>query len=200
MKKISLSGPKTEGALSVEGALYDRVSRRRFGPGSLDLAQVGQLLWAAGGLGVKGSAGVSRTAPSAGATYPLELYLVAGRVEGAEAGLYHYDYRAHSLTLLAEGDLRIPLAGAALGQEMLAEAPASLVMVAHYERTTGRYGERGYRYVHMDTGYMSQNIYLQAEALSMATVAVGAFDDIEVSKVLGVEGAPLMIMPIGWRQ
>lgn len=199
MEKVSLPGPKTEGSLSVEEALYNRVSRRSFGAGSLNLAQVGQLLWAAGGLGIKSTAGVSRSAPSAGSTYPLELYLVASEVEGLEAGLYHYDYRAHSLFVLQKGDLRIRLAGAALGQRMIERAPASIVMVAHYGRTTGRYGERGYRYVHMDTGYMSQNIYLQAEALSMATVAVGAFDDVEVNEVLGVEGAPLMIMPVGWR-
>ena len=199
MKKISLPRPKIKGSLSVEEALYNRVSRRSFGAGSLNLAQVGQLLWAAGGLGAGSAAGASRSAPSAGATYPLELYLVAGRVENLGAGLYHYDYRAHSLAGLQKGDLRIRLAGAALGQQMIEQTPASVVIVAHYKHTTGRYGERGYRYVYMDTGYMSQNIYLQAEVLSMATVAVGAFDDAGVSEVLGVEGAPLMIMPVGWR-
>ncbi|NMA92632.1 MAG: SagB/ThcOx family dehydrogenase, partial [Firmicutes bacterium] len=126
MKKISLPGPKIKGSLSIEEALYNRVSRRSFGAGSLNRAQVGQLLWAAGGLGVDSAAGVSRTAPSAGATYPLELYLVVGRVEGMEAGLYHYDHRDHSLDILQKGDLRDWLAGAALGQQMIERAPASI--------------------------------------------------------------------------
>ena len=199
MQKIALPEPKIKGSYSIEKALYNRVSRRSFGAGSLNLAQVGQLLWAAGGLGVDGVASVSRTAPSAGATYPLELYLVAGLVEGLGAGLYYYDYRVHFLDVLQKGDLRPRLVKAALGQRMIGEAPAVIVMVAQYGRTTGRYGERGYRYVHMDVGYMSQNIYLQAEALEMATVAVGAFDDAVVKGILGVEGEPLMIMPVGRR-
>lgn len=199
MEKISLPRPVTRGQVSVEEAIYNRVSRRSFQKQSLHLAQAGQLLWSAGGLGAVGAAGVSRAAPSAGATYPLELYLVAGAVEGLDTGLYYYDYRAHALEMLQQSDLRVRLARASLGQEMVAQAPVSMIMAANYERTTRRYGERGYRYVYMEVGSVSQNIYLQAEALQLATVAVGAFDDAAVKQVLSIDEAPLMIMPAGIR-
>lgn len=199
MEKITLPQPETRGRLTVEEAIHDRISRRSFQDQGLNLAQAGQLLWSAGGLGAAGDAGVSRAAPSAGATYPLELYLAAGEVDGLDPGLYYYDYRAHALVKLQQADLRSKLARACLGQEMVAQAPASMVMVALYERTTRRYGERGYRYVYMETGYVSQNIYLQAEALQLATVAVGAFDDAAVKEILAVEGAPLLLMPVGIR-
>ena len=199
MDKIPLPRPLLKGHLSVEEGIYDRISRRNFQDQGLNLAEAGQLLWSAGGLGTAGNVGMSRAAPSAGATYPLELYLVAGKVEVLEPGLYHYDYKAHALTMLKRGDLRTGLARDCLGQGMLAKAPLSIVLVAHYERTIRRYGERGYRYVHMEVGHVSQNIYLQAEALELATVAVGAFNDAAVKKSLAVEGAPLLLMPVGAR-
>lgn len=199
MDKIPLSRPEIKGRLSVEEAIHDRISRRSFQGQTLNVAQAGQLLWSAGGLGAAGAAGVSRAAPSAGATYPLELYLVAGDVEGVDAGFYHYDYRAHALEMLQRVDLRARLARASLGQEMMAQAPVSIVLAARYERTTRRYGERGYRYVYMEVGHVSQNIYLQAEALDLATVAVGAFDDGAVKRILAISEDPLMIMPVGVR-
>ena len=199
MDKISLPQPVIKGRVSVEEAIHDRISRRSFQDQNLSLSQVGQLLWSAGGLGAAGAAGVSRAAPSAGATYPLELYLAAGDVEEIDAGLYHYHYRDHALELLQKGDLRARLARASLGQGMVAQAPASLVVAACYDRTTRRYGQRGHRYVYMEVGHVSQNIYLQAEALNLATVAIGAFDDAGVKQILGIEGAPLIIMPVGLR-
>ena len=173
MDKIPLPRPVIKGGLSVEEAIHGRISRRSFQSQSLNLAQAGQLLWSAGGPGAVGAAGVSRAAPSAGATYPLELYLVAGDLEELDAGLYHYDYRDHALEMLQRADLRARLARACLGQEMIAQAPVSIIMAAHYERTTRRYGERGYRYVCMEVGHVSQNIYLQAEAMQLATVEIG---------------------------
>ena len=199
MDKIPLPRPVLKGRLSVEEAIYGRISRRNFQDQGLNLVQAGQLLWSAGGLGATGDAGVSRAAPSAGATYPLELFLAAGKVDGLDPGLYHYDHRAHALAMLQRGDLRAELARACLGQEVVAQAPLSIVLVAHYERTTRRYGERGYRYVCMEVGCILQNIYLQAEALQLATVAVGAFDDAAVKEILAVEGAPLLFMPVGAR-
>lgn len=197
--EIPLPSPELQGSLSVEEAVYASVSRRNYGDESLNLAQAGQLLWAAGGLGIDGITGASRTAPSAGATYPLEIYLVAGEVEDLPAGIYRYNYAAHSLEKLRQGDRRAELAGAALGQDVIARAPMSIVMAAIYERTTGRYGDRGVRYVHMDAGYASQNVYLQAESLNLATVAIGAFDDDAVQDILSIDEAPLMIMPVGTR-
>jgi len=184
--------------VSVSEALYERTSRRNFSPEGLDLNQVGNLLWAAGGVGVDGVSGATRTAPSAGGTYPLDIYLVAGiKIEGIEAGVYRYDHEGHALVPAAAGDRRGQLAASALGQGFIAEAPANIVLVAYYERTTGRYGDRGERYVHMDAGYASQNIYLMAEELGLGTVAVGAFDDAGIAAILETAGAPLKIMPVG---
>ncbi len=199
MNRINLPEPKMRGTLSLEQTIYRRISRRSFQDQPLTLAQIGQLLWSAGGAGAAGAAGVSRAAPSAGATYPLELYLAAGAVEGLEAAFYHYDYRVHGLEMLQQADLRTALARASLGQEMLVQAPAVIAIAACYERTTNRYGERGYRYVHMEAGCVSENIYLQAEALGLATVAVGAFDDAALERILALKEAPLLLMPVGPR-
>lgn len=182
---------------SVAEALYLRISQRRFSEAALDLQQIGSLLWAAGGLNVDGLTGATRTHPSAGAAYPLDFYLAVGQVEGLEAGIYFYDYLNHTLVQAVSGDRRQNLAAAALNQGFIAEAPASIVLVAHFERTTGRYGERGERYVHMDAGYASQNIYLMATELGLATVAVGAYDDGKVAEILTTAGEPLLIMPVG---
>ncbi len=183
---------------TVSEALYERSSSYNFTTEGLSLVQAANLLWAAGGVGVDGVSGATRTAPSAGATYPLDIYLVAGiDVEGMMAGVYRYDHEGHALVPVAEGDRRGGLAASALDQMFIADAPANIVLVAHYERTTGRYGERGERYVHMDAGYASQNIYLMAEELDLGTVAVGAYDDSEVADILETGGAPMMIMPVG---
>ncbi len=183
---------------SVADALYRRVSRRNFSGDALDLSQVGTLLWSAGGMGVDGVSGPTRTIPSAGATYPLDIYLLAGNINGLAAGIYSYDYINHALYPHLKGDQREALAAAALNQDFVAAAPASIVFVATYERTTERYGERGIRYVFMDSGYASQNIYLMATEMSLITVAIGAFNDDKVSAVLQVSGEPVLIMPVGF--
>ncbi len=196
-QEIVLAEPGVDNK-TVSEALYERSSERNFSAGGLSPQQAGNLLWAAGGVGVDGVSGATRTAPSAGGTYPLDIYLVAGvDMEGMKAGVYRYDYEGHVLLPVAEGDRRDLLAASALDQTFIAEAPAAVVLVAYYERTTGRYGERGERYVHMDAGYASQNIYLMAEELELGTVAVGAFDDVEVADILETDGVPLKIMPVG---
>jgi len=141
-----------------------------------------------------------RTAPSAGALYPLEIYLVAGKVEGLSAGIYKYIPDGHSLELMAEGDVRSDLANAALEQDFITDAPASIVFTAIFSRTTQKYGERGReRYVCTDLGHAAQNVYLQAYALEIGTCAVGAFTDKMVSMVMMLENKeePLYIMPLG---
>ena len=139
--------------------------------------------------------------PSAGATYPLEIFVVCGRngVEEIDAGIYHYDIDSHSLTLHYEGDIRLALAGAALGEEGIYEAPVDIVICAIFERTTLDYGGRGERYVHMEVGHAGQDIYLQATALGLATFAIGAFNDEQVREVLRLDKQykPLYIMPVG---
>jgi len=169
--------------------------------------QLSQILWSAQGIT---GAGKLRAAPSAGATYPLEVFAFVGKegVIASEAkqakaklqpGIYHYDVDSHSLLLHQPGDLREKLAEAALDQGLIANAPVDIVICALYTRTSYRYGRRGERYVHMEVGHVGENIHLQAVALGLATVEVGAFNDEMVRKVLGLEDQikPLYIMPIG---
>ena len=149
--------------------------------------------------GLTGS-GLLRAAPSAGATYPLEIFVLSGQesVKELEAGIYQYVVNSHSLRLYKSGDFRPDLARAALNQEFIVQAPASIVICALYHRTCDTYGKRGERYIHMEVGHVGENIHLQAVALELASVEVGAFHDEEVRKVLGVEEQikPLYIMPL----
>ncbi len=193
---IPLPAPQTTGPLSVEEALVQRRSVREFRPEALTLAQAGQLLWAAQGINRQGG---YRAAPSAGALYPLEVLLVAGIIHDLSPGVYRYRPREHALALILEEDLRGKLAAAALGQSFVKDGTAVLVITAVYERTTGKYGQRGLRYVHMEVGYASENIHLQAAALGLGTVAVGAFHDDHVQELLNLPDNehPLLIMPVG---
>ncbi len=195
---IKLSPPQLKGKTSVEEAITKRRSVRRYRSQPLTLSQLSQILWSA--QGITGT-GRLRAAPSAGATYPLEIFAFIGKqaVEGLQAGIYHYEVSNHSLVLHQPGDLRKELARAALDQGFIANAPLDIVICALYPRTSYRYGRRGERYVHMEVGHVGENIHLQAVALGLATVEVGAFDDEGVREVLGVEEQikPLYIMPIG---
>lgn len=195
--EIMLPPPVIESGYSLERAIYERVSQRSFANKPLTLEQVGQLLWAAQGTGVDGVTGATRTAPSAGATHPLEIYLAVGDVEGLEPGIYRYHYALHSLVKTAADDRRERLAAAALRQKFVADAAVSIVLAANYDRTTARYRERGTRYVHMEVGHSTQNVYLQCGSLGLGAVAVGAFDDDKVKALLGIEEEPLMIIPVG---
>lgn len=195
---VTLPPPRLEGSLSVEEAIYHRRSVRSYRDEPLSLAEVSQLLWAA--QGTTDASGL-RSAPSAGALYPLEVYCVSVRVEGLPAGAYRYLPEEHRLEEVQVGDVRDALCDAALNQEWVREAPAVLVIAAVYQRTTGKYRARGERYVHMEVGHAAQNVYLQATALDLGTVIVGAFDDAQVQRILGMpsEEAPLAILPVGRR-
>ena len=195
--EIMLPPPVLESGYALERAIYERVSHRSFTPGPLTLEGVGQLLWAAQGISVDGVTGAKRTAPSAGATHPLEIYLVAGNVEGLEPGVYRYHYARHSLIKTAGEDRREKLAAAALGQRFIVDAAASIVLAAVYDRTMARYGQRGRRYVYMEVGHSTQNVYLQCGPLGLGAVAVGAFADDRVKALLEIAEAPLMIIPVG---
>jgi SagB-type dehydrogenase family enzyme len=184
--------------MSVEAAISKRRSVRRFRAQPLSLAQLSQLLWSA--QGITGTGG-RRAVPSAGATYPLEIFVVIGAhgIESLAAGIYHYQVDNHSLSLHLSGDLRQKLADAALGQNLIASCPVGIVVCALHPRTAYRYGRRGERYVYMEVGHVGQNVSLQAVALGLATVMVGAFEDEEVRKVLKIEEQikPLYIIPVG---
>ena len=195
---IKLPPPQLKGKMSLEEAIASRRSVRKYRSEPLTPSQLSQLLWSAQGIT---GAGRLRAAPSAGATYPLEIFAFIGKqaIEGLQAGIYHYDVDSHSLVLHQPGDLRKELARAALDEGFIASAPLDIVICALYPRTSYRYGRRGERYVHLEVGHVGENIHLQAVALGLATVEVGAFDDEGVREVLGVEEQikPLYIMPIG---
>jgi SagB-type dehydrogenase family enzyme len=199
MLSIALPPPKLKGNFSVEEAIFRRRSVRRYRSEPLTLAQLAQVLWAAQGFTDKRRE--LRAVPSAGATYPLKVFVLAGKngVAGIKEGIYHYDPEEHTLHLNREGDRRGELAAASLNQGFIREAPVDIVVCAVYERTSRHYGGRAERYVHMEVGHVGQNIHLQAEALGLATVMVGAFHDQTVGEVLGAkeEVKPLYIMPLG---
>lgn len=196
--KFGLPPPRERGEISLEEAIARRRSVRRYRRESLSLSQLSQVLWAAQGIT---SADGLRAAPSAGATYPLEVYVFVARdgVEGLEEGIYHYNVENHSLSLHKGGDLRGQLSVAALEEEFIAQAPVDIVLCALYERTSWRYGRRAERYVHMEVGHVGENIHLQAAAVGLAVVMVGAFYDEEVSRVMELEKEvkPLYIIPLG---
>jgi SagB-type dehydrogenase family enzyme len=186
--------------LPAPGALQELLARRRsrrsFAAAPLSLAEVGALLWAA--QGVRGPEG-RRTAPSAGALYPLRLSLLAADVTGLERGLYRYEPHSHQLQPVERGDLRPAARAAALWQESVERAPALIAIAALPEVTAVRYGERALRYVHMEAGHAAQNVYLQAAALGLDAVALGAFRDAQLADVLrlGPGQCALYLMPVG---
>lgn len=188
---IKLSEPNTTGSMSLEQAITVRRSRRHFLPKPLTLEQIGQLAWAAQG---QDSGSRYRTTPSAGATYPLELFVISDK------GMFRYLPDKHSLEKLTDRDLRAPLTSAAWEQEFIRAAPLTLVFTAQFTRTTGRYDKRGVRYVYMEAGHAAQNVHLQAETLGLGSVAVGAFDDASVSKVLSLPDnlEPLYMVAVGY--
>ena len=182
--------------MTLEDALARRRSIRSYKKEPLTLSELGRLLWAAQG---RTGARDFRAAPSAGATYPLEAYVVAGNVTGLEPGLYHYDVSQHELSLVKSGDLRAELCAAALDQPPVREAAIDLVLTAVYERTADRYGERGKMYVHMDVGHAAENVLLQATALGLGAVPAGAFRTRTTGSLLGLPETevPLYIIPVG---
>ena len=188
---IKLSEPDKSGSMPLEQAITVRRSRRHFLPKPLTLEQIGQLAWAAQG---QDAGSRYRTTPSAGATYPLELFVINDK------GMFRYLHDKHSLENLADRDLRAPLTSAAWEQDFIRAAPLTLVFAAQFTRTTGRYGKRGIHYVYMEAGHAAQNVHLQAEALGLGSVAVGAFDDAAVSTVLSLPDnfEPLYMVVVGY--
>jgi SagB-type dehydrogenase family enzyme len=193
---LPLPAPALESEGCLNTILRARRTIRAFASQPLSLEGVGLLLWAA--QGVTSHEGF-RTAPSAGALYPLELHLVAGDVVGLAPGSYRYDPVRHALRPGVEGDRRSAIAAAALGQTWIAQAPAIVVISAVESRTTAKYGRRGIRYVHMEVGHAGQNLLLQAVALGLAGAIVGAFDGDGLGRLLGlpVQEHPLAIVPVG---
>lgn len=195
---VTLPSPRLDSGFALERALAERRSVREFGSRALALGELAQLLWTAQGVTHRDG---RRTAPSAGALYPLELYVVAGDVRDLAPGVYQHLPARHALQQLAAGDVRGQLCAAALAQECVAAGAAVVVFTAVERRTTRKYGERGVRYVHIEVGHAAQNLALAATALGLGSVTVGAFDDAAVARLLNLPKgeAPLYLMPVGPR-
>jgi len=199
---IPLPKPSLNGKVSVEKAIKERRTIRDFKDRLLSLTHLSQLLWAAQGI-TDPTIG-RRAAPSGGALYPLDIYVLIGEngVEKMEAGVYHYLPKEHSVLPISKGDRRKEIASASLGQMWMAKAPIIFIITAEYKRITWKYGERGIRYALIEVGHVGQNLFLQAEALGLGAGIVGAFNDLEVSKVAGLPSKhePLLIMPLGYKK
>jgi SagB-type dehydrogenase family enzyme len=182
--EIGLPKPRLDSDFSIEKALLERSSVRSFKSEALSLEEVSQLLWAA--QGIDGVTGATRRAPSAGATHPLEVYLVVKDVNGLGKGVYHYNPKKHAIEMVSNKDVKSPY-----------DAPVFVVLTAVYERTTQKYGTRGVRYVNIEVGHVGQNIHLQALSLGLGSFPTGAFDDEEVKNMLGIEEEPLYVISIG---
>jgi SagB-type dehydrogenase family enzyme len=193
---MKLPSPQYDSDISLEQSLLQRRSIRDYTGEPITLQEVSQLLWAAQGITDPGGL---RTAPSAGGLYPLEVYVVVGDVPELSPGVYRYEPDGHQLIRIGEGDIRDELAEAALGQRYAGEGAVAFVFTGVYERTTGKYGERGIRYVHMEAGHAAQNLCLEATAMGLGAVTIGAFDDEQVSKLLNLpeNEQPLYIIPAG---
>ena len=191
---LTLPAPEIKGKVSVEEALSKRRSVRQYRNEQISMKELGQLLWAAQGITAKWG---GRTSPSAGATYPLEIYVAAGNVENIKPGLYQYMPESHALKEIFVGDIRKELCRASFGQKSIENAPATIIIASDFSPTRKRYGERAVRYVYIEVGHAGQNIYLQAEALTLGTVAIGAFNDHEIKALLKIQKEVLYLMPVG---
>jgi len=184
--------PLLEPDASAGPGLWEVVARRRSGrdyaDAALSLAQLSQMLWACQGITARRGGSELRTAPSAGALYPIETYLVVNHVADVEPGIYHYSIRPHHIECLRPGDARAAIAEAALGQRMAATAGVVFVWTAVTARCKSKYGERGYRYMYLDAGHIGAHVSLAAEALGLASCAIGALFDDEANDLVGVDG------------
>jgi SagB-type dehydrogenase family enzyme len=186
-EKLKLPKPEFKG-LTVEEAIQKRRSIRNYSKQPISKAQLSQLLFAAQGLTGKMYGKGLRSAPSAGALYPFEIYAVVNNVQDLSQGIYHYAVLDHALERVKAGDFRSKITDAGLEQEMLGDAAVTIVLSAIFDRVRHKYGERGYRYVYMEAGHISQNIYLQAVSLGLGSVCAGAFTDEKVNQLIDVDG------------
>jgi len=197
--EVLLPHPRPLTGQGIEDVMLRRRSVREYLMKPLSLEEAALLCWSAQGISEVGEG--LRTSPSAGARYPITLYLVVGEggVEGLREGIYRYIVERHSLYLHKEGDFRKELSDAALDQEHVARAPLTLTFAVDFRKTTSRYGDRGYRYVWIDVGHAAQNVYLAATALGLGTVGVGAFKDEKVTEILSLNRGvhPAYLMPVG---
>ncbi len=194
-KSIKLPQPRHDSNVSIEQALLKRRSIRSYKPEPLTISDISQLLWSAQGL----TSSRYRTAPSAGALYPLEVYIAAGNVIDLDPGIYKYYPHNHQIGITITEDIRPELCRAGLSQDSIRSAPAVIIFCAVFERVTRSYGKRGIQYVYMEVGHAIQNACLQAISLGLGSVVIGAFNDTEIKRVmkLDTDEQPLLLLPVG---
>lgn len=194
--RVRLPLPQRDGGMSLDAALAARRSVREFQSEPMPLETLSRLLWACQGATPDGR---HRTVPSAGGTYPLAIHVAVGNVTDLPAGLYRYDGPGHALYRTAAGDVRRDLYGATIGQSAASVAPVSLLFAAFFDRATERYGTRGMTYALIEAGHAGQNLYLQATALGLGTVAIGAFREDVLRAVLHLDPQehPIYLFPVG---
>lgn len=190
--EIPLPKPVLKGYKNLEECIFERESVRRFKEKAIEIEKISQILWAA-----QGKKGGKRTVPSAGATYPLEILIIL-----KDKGLFHYNFEKHVLELVSEENPCNNIASVAWNQNFICEAYLNVIICADYSRTTQRYGDRGVRYVFMEAGHCAQNVHLEAVALGLASVPIGAFQDKGVKKELNLPDNldPLYIIPVGYQK
>ena len=188
--ELKLPNPNLKGKKSLEECIYERESVRSYKDKEIEIEKISQILWAA-----QGKKGHKRTVPSAGATFPLEIYITL-----KDKGFFHYNFEKHLLELITSEDLSKKLAQASWDQNFIAKAYLNVIICAIFERTTQRYEQRGIRYVYMEVGHCAQNIHLEAVALGLSSVPIGAYEDNKVKDVLDLKKKiePLYIIPVGY--
>jgi SagB-type dehydrogenase family enzyme len=186
--KTRLSPPQFSRNAPLWEAIRKRRSVRDFGNEPITEDVLSLLLWASQGVTKEYSDFALRTAPSAGALYPIETYVAVHNVEGVEPGIYHYDVMNHALDELRRGDFRDETAQAALDQDFLGTCNVVFIWTAVFGRSKWKYKERAYRYVYLDAGHIAQNVALAAVALELGSCQVAALYDDEVNAVVGVDG------------
>jgi SagB-type dehydrogenase family enzyme len=187
-KSIKLDKEIPTQSLPIADVLAKRKSIRSFSTRPVTVKELSFLLWASTGIQRKEHGYEFRTAPSAGALYPIETYVFVNKVENMLKGLYHYNIVDHTLEQLRLGDLGVELSDAALGQEMVALAPLVFIWSAVFERSKWKYRQRAYRYVYLDAGIIGENLALSATGIGLGSCQIGAFFDDEVNQILGLDG------------
>lgn len=186
--KLPLEPIESFEGISLWQAIKKRKSSRNFSNKALSKTDLSRLLWAVQGITRISSGFEFRTAPSAGALYPVETYIVIHSVESIPSGVYHYSVRTHELDQIKKGDFRKEVAQSALDQDMAYTANAVFVWTAIFERSKWKYKQRAFRYVYLDAGHIAQNLALAAAALNLGSCQIAALYDDEANALLEVDG------------
>jgi SagB-type dehydrogenase family enzyme len=187
-KKIELPAVTEPSNLSLYEALQKRKSIRGFKSASISKEHLSYLLWASTGISRRRQGYEFRTAPSAGALYPIETYLVVNNVKELEEGIYHYGIRRHELEVLKKGSFGKAVCRAGLDQVMCAKAAVVFIWSAIFDRSKFKYGQRAYRYIYLDTGHMAENLALAAVSIDLGSCQIGALYDDEVNELIDIDG------------